>query len=147
MTYTNFFKVAIWLPVVVLPVLLRVDAVYFSESLRGGMEQFFLVYVLGFGLAAYVLFAFFSSRIIAKKNEPEVVRLVKWAPIIFVPFYGIPWVLYGIGCLVFGRLAGLGMLFLWLAYIPYVLVVGAFFSLVVTAVFKIMRKFSLVSGN
>ncbi|WP_123474167.1 hypothetical protein [Pseudomonas canadensis] len=147
MTYTNFFKVAIWLPAVLIPILLVLDALYFSKPLQGGMEQFILVYVLGFGLAAYVLFAFFSSRVISKKTESEVLRLAKWAPVIFIPFYGIPWVVYGAGCLVFGRLAGLGMIFLWLAYTPYVLVVGAFFSIVVVVVFKAMRKLSLIAGS
>lgn len=123
------------------------DALYFSKPLHGGMEQFILVYVLGFGLAAYVLFAFFSLRVISKKTEAEVLRLTKWAPVIFIPFYGIPWIIYGAGCLMFGRLAGLGMIFLWLAYTPYVLVVGAFFSVLIILIFKAMRKLSLVSGS
>jgi len=147
MTYTNFFKVTIWLPAVLLPILLVLDALYFSKPLQGGMEQFILVYVLGFGLAAYVLFAFFSLRVISKRTESEVLRLTKWAPVIFIPFYGIPWIIYGVGCLMFGRLAGLGMIFLWLAYTPYVLVVGAFFSVLIILIFKAMRKLSLVSGS
>lgn len=136
---------AIWSPAVLLPILLMLDAFYFSEPLQGGVEQFFLLYVLGFGLAAYGLFAIFSSRAISKKNELEVLRLARWAPVIFIPFYGVPWVLYGVGCLIFGRLAGLGMIFLWLAYTPYVLVVGVLFSFVTIVLFKVMRKFSLFS--
>jgi hypothetical protein len=145
MTYVSYFKTAIWLPMVVLPVLLLLDALYFSSPLRGGMEQFVLIYVLGFGLVAYVLFAVFSTRLISRRTELEVVRLAWWAPVVFIPFYGVPWVVYGIGCLAFGRLAGLGMMFLWLTYIPYVLVVGAFFSVVTVIAFKVLSKFLLFS--
>lgn len=145
MTYVSYFKSAIWLPMVVLPVLLLLDAFYFSSPLRGGLEQFVLIYVLGFGLVAYVLFAVFSTRLISRRTELEVVRLAWWAPVVFIPFYGMPWVVYGIGCLAFGRLAGLGMMFLWLTYIPYVLVVGAFFSVVTVFTFKILSKFLLFS--
>ena len=145
MTYVSYFKTAIWLPLVVLPVLLLLDAFYFSSPLRGGMEQFVLIYVLGFGLVAYVLFAVFSTRLISRRTELEVVRLAWWAPVVFIPFYGVPWVVYGIGCLAFGRLAGLGMMFLWLTYIPYVLVVGAFFSVVTVVAFKVLSKFLLFS--
>lgn len=145
MTYVSYFKTAIWLPMVVLPVLLLLDAFYFSSPLRGGMEQFVLIYVLGFGLVAYVLFAVFSTRLISRRTELEVVRLAWWAPVVFIPFYGVPWVVYGIGCLAFGRLAGLGMMFLWLIYIPYVLVVGAFFSVVTVVAFKVLSKFLLFS--
>ena len=145
MTYVSYFKTAIWLPMVVLPVLLLLDAFYFSSPLRGGMEQFVLIYVLGFGLVAYVLFAVFSTRLISRRTELEVVRLAWWAPVVFIPFYGVPWVVYGIGCLAFGRLAGLCMMFLWLTYIPYVLVVGAFFSVVTVVAFKVLSKFLLFS--
>ena len=145
MTYVSYFKTAIWLPMVVLPALLLLDALYFSSPLRGGMEQFVLIYVLGFGLVAYVLFAVFSTRLISRRTELEVVRLAWWAPVVFIPFYGVPWVVYGIGCLAFGRLAGLGMMFLWLTYIPYVLVVGAFFSVVTVVAFKVLSKFLLFS--
>ena len=145
MTYVSYFKTAIWLPMVVLPVLLLLDALYFSSPLRGGMEQFVLIYVLGFGLVAYVLFAVFSTRLISRRTELEVVRLAWWAPVVFIPSYGVPWVVYGIGCLAFGRLAGLGMMFLWLTYIPYVLVVGAFFSVVTVVAFKVLSKFLLFS--
>ena len=86
MTYTNFFKVAIWLPAVLLPTLLLLGTLYFSKPLQGAMEQFILAYVVGFGLVAYVLFAFFSSCVIAKKTESEFLRLAKWAPVIFIPF-------------------------------------------------------------
>ncbi|MBS4079914.1 hypothetical protein [Pseudomonas rustica] len=141
----SYFKTAIWLPMVVLPALLLLDALYFSSPLRGGMEQFVLIYVLGFGLVAYVLFAVFSTRLISRRTELEVVRLTWWAPVVFIPFYGVPWVVYGIGCLAFGRLAGLGMMFLWLTYIPYVLVVGAFFSVVTVVAFKVLSKFLLFS--
>lgn len=147
MTYTGYFKVAVWMPAILLPILLAVDAAYFSKPLNGGVEQFVLVYALGFGLVAYVLFAAFSCRVIRKKTELEVIKLAWWAPIIFIPFYGLPWVLYGVGYLVTGRPAGLGMMFMWLAYIPYFLFFGFLVSAIVVFVFKLMSKISLFSDR
>ena len=142
MTHTLYFKVAVWTPAILLPALLMLDAFYFSKPLQGGVEQFFLVYVLGFGLAAYVLFAIFSSHIISKKNESEILRLTWWAPVVFIPFYGAPWILYGVVNLISGRLAGLGMMFFWLAYTPYVLVFGLLASTITVLLFKLIDRFS-----
>jgi hypothetical protein len=147
MTYASYFKVAVWMPAILLPILLAVDAFYFSRPLSDGVEQFVLVYVLGFGLAAYILFAAFSSHVISTKTEAEIIRLAWWAPLIFIPFYGAPWVLYGVGCLLAGRSAGFGMIFMWLAYIPYFLFFGVLASIVAISLFKLMSKFSLFSGR
>lgn len=147
MTYTNYFKVAVWVPAILLPSLLMLDAFFFSKPLDGGVEQFILVYILGFGLVAYILFAAFSSRVISTKTEPEVIRLTWWAPVIFIPFYAGVWILYGVGCLMFGRAAGFGMMFMWLAYIPYFLFFGVLASAVAILLFKLMDKLSLFSDR
>ncbi|MEE4083519.1 MULTISPECIES: hypothetical protein [Pseudomonas syringae group] len=143
MTYKSYFKGAILVPAILLPGLLLLDALYFSKPMEGGVEQFFLVYVLGFGLAAYTGFTIFAFRVIPKKSESEVLRLAWWSPVIFVPFYGLPWILYGVVCLLFGRLAGLGMMFMWLAYVPYVLVCGVLMSITSILLFKTFSKISL----
>ncbi|MBU6956148.1 hypothetical protein KRR23_00095 [Pseudomonas sp. CVAP len=140
MTYSNYFKGALWVPAIILPALLVVDAVYFSPLPNAGMEQLFQIYVLGFGLAAYVIFAFWASRVIDKKSERDVVRLAWWAPVIFIPFYGAPWILYGLLYLLSGSVSGLGLMVMWLAYTPYILVVGYFFSIVVIAFYKAIIK-------
>ncbi|MBV4472775.1 hypothetical protein [Pseudomonas botevensis] len=147
MTYTGYFKVAVWMPAIFLPFLLVLDAFYFSKPLSGGIEQFILVYILGFGLAAYIPFAAFSSRVISNRTKSEVIRLAWWAPVLFIPFYGAPWVLYGAGCLVAGRSAGLGMMFMWLAYIPYFLFFGVLLSAIAVFAFKLMDSFSLFSDR
>ncbi|WMI99844.1 hypothetical protein RBU55_30670 [Pseudomonas chlororaphis subsp. aurantiaca] len=140
MTYSSYFKGAVWMPAIILPVLLITDAFYFSEPPKGGVEQFFLIYVLGFGLVAYFIFALWASRVINRKTAREVTRLAWWAPVIFIPFYGVPWLLYGLANLLLGKTSGLGMMFLWLAYVPYVLVAGYFFATTSVLISKVVIK-------
>ncbi|QEI04410.1 hypothetical protein FXN63_00080 [Pigmentiphaga aceris] len=128
MTHIRYFKCAIWLPAILLSILLIVDARYFSPPLTGGVEQYVLLYALGFGLPAYVAFAWCASRMVGGKSGPALVRLAWWAPVMFVPFYAAPWLLYGLGGLLSGRSSGVGMMFMWLAYLPYVLGLGYMFS-------------------
>ena len=128
MNYRKYFKAAVCAPAVLLPALLLVDALYFSPALQGGWVQYLQIYVLGFGLAACWAFVPFAWRRIDRRSEPEVLRLAWWAPLMFVPFYAVPWVLYGLAYLATGRVAGLGIMLSWLAYLPYVLVVAYLFS-------------------
>lgn len=141
MTYSSYFKGALWGPAVILPLLLIADAVLPPATPIGGWEQAFQMYILSFGLAAYVMFACWASRVINRKTEQEVVRLAWWAPVIFIPFYGVPWFLYGVAYLVSGRVAGLGLMILWLAYIPYLLVAGYFCSIVTIVIYHVIKRF------
>ncbi|MWV14843.1 hypothetical protein F3I16_02190 [Pseudomonas sp. L-22-4S-12] len=87
-------------------------------------EQLFLIYGLGFGVLAYPVFAFWANRQIINKSEPEIIRRIWLAPLIFIPIYGTPWIVYGLFNLVIGNTSGVGMLFLWISFVPYILVVG-----------------------
>ncbi len=140
MTYTSYFKCAVWLPAILLPSLLVADATYTARPLTGGLEQYFLIYVLGFGLPAYLAFAAFATRVISLKPEQDVVRFAWRAPLAFIPFYGFPWVLYGLLCLMLGRPAGIGMTFMWIAYLPYVLIVGYVFAAASVFIYKLIRN-------
>lgn len=86
---------------------------------------------------AYPIFAIWATRYIKKKSEPAIVRLIWWAPVIFIPFYGIPWVLYGLTHIVMGEMSGLGMALLWVAFAPYIIVVGYIFSIAIFVIYKL----------
>jgi hypothetical protein len=123
MNRLRFFHAAIWTPFALL-----------SFALLGGwiiedrqdmlFEQLFLIYGLSFGTLAYPLFALWACRKITNKTEQAIIRLIWLAPLIFIPFYGIPWIIYGLVNLVMGNTSGVGMLFLWISFAPYILVVG-----------------------
>lgn len=133
----SYFKAAIWLPAIIIPALLVIDGIYFSAPLNGGWEQILQIYLLGFGPVSYCIFALWASRRISMKSEPDIIRLAWWAPVIFIPFYGVPWIVYGLLYLLGGSISGLGLMVVWLAYTPYILIAGYFFSAVSIFIFKL----------
>jgi len=141
MTYLKYFKGAVWAPAIILPLLLVADALLPPVTRFVAGEQFFQMYVLAFGVAGYFVFALWASRIINKKTEAEVARLVWFAPVVFIPFYGVPWILYGLIYLVTGDVSGLGLMVYWLGFIPYFLIVGYFFSIATGVVYLVVRRF------
>jgi hypothetical protein len=132
----RFFQIAIWLPFIGLLTILLGDWIYQRYDISA--EQIVLIYWLGFGVVAYPVFAIWANRYIKSKSESAIARLIWWAPIIFIPFYGVPWVLYGFAHIVMGDMSGIAMALSWIAFLPYVIVVGYIFS---TAVFVIYTLF------
>jgi hypothetical protein len=130
----RLFRIAIWLPAVVflpLPVL---------ESLFRGPQRFedmLLTYGLSFGIIAYPIFAIWATRFINKKAEADIAKLIWWAPIIFIPFYGVPWVIYGLAHIVTGDISGIAMALLWITFSPYIIVVGYTFSIITFVIYKL----------
>ncbi len=141
MTYSSYFKWAVWMPAILLPLLFIADTLLPPVTPFGGWKQFFHMFILAFGVGAYFIFAFLASRVIDRKTEREVVRLACWAPVIFIPFYAAPWFLYGVIYLVSGHLAGLRLMVEWLAYIPYLLVAGYFCSIVTIVIYQVVKRF------
>lgn len=122
-----FFRITIWIPAVLLCLILLWEGI--TEERQGmPLEQLFLIYGLGFGTLAYPMFAAWACRRIEHKTEHEIIRLLWLAPLLFIPFYGIPWIIYGLVNLIFGNTSGVGMLFVWISYSPYILAVGYFIS-------------------
>lgn len=147
MTYSTYFKWAVWTPAILLPLLFIADTLLPPAIPFGGWKQFFHMFILAFGVGAYFIFAFWASRVIDRKTEREVVRLACWAPVVFIPFYAAPWFLYGVIYLVSGDLAGLRLMVEWLAYIPYLLVAGYFCSIVTIAIYLIIKRFLPKKGT
>lgn len=140
MTYLRFFRRAIWLPSLLLLLLFLLEI----TSTNLSQEQLFLIYGLAFGTLAYPLFATWITRYAQRKTEAEAIRLLWWSPFIFIPFYGIPWILYGLVNLAIGNLAGLAMMFYWVAFFPYILGLGYFFAFITFVVFEAFKLFGFI---
>lgn len=130
----RFFQIVIWAPAILLLSLPLLE--YMSRGPQS-FEDMLLTYGLSFGLLAYPVFAIWATRYMKKKSEPTIVRLIWWAPLIFIPFYGVPWVLYGLAHIVMGEMSGIAMALLWVTLSPYIIVVGYMFSMAAFVIYKL----------
>lgn len=99
-------------------------------------KQILLIYGLSFGALAYPIFATWATYYIQQKTERTIIRLLWWAPFIFVPFYGVPWVIYGLINIAMGKTSGIGMAILWVSFTPYILALGYTFSAITFVIYK-----------
>ncbi|MHC8364354.1 hypothetical protein ACYZT9_00355 [Pseudomonas sp. ZT5P21] len=117
------FKAALW------SLLLVMLALTLAEQGTGhavvlDLQQMLLIYVLSFGIPAYIAFALWATRVMSGKTEQQILKSVWRAPLTFIPFYAAPWVIYGLGHVFLGSFAGFPMMFGWLAFLPYLLIAG-----------------------
>jgi hypothetical protein len=134
----RFFQIAIWLPFIGLLIILLSDWIYQEYNIS--TEQVILIYWLGFGVLAYPSFAIWAARYIKKKSESAIVRLIWWAPVIFIPFYGVPWIAYGLFHVAMGETSGFAMAVLWVAFSPYIIMVGYVCVAVTFVVYHVFIK-------
>ncbi|KJZ66017.1 hypothetical protein VD17_11240 [Pseudomonas fluorescens] len=118
-----FFRVALWSPVLVMLALTLVEQGTGYAAVLD-WQQMLLIYVLSFGIPAYIAFALWATRVLKGKTEQQILRSVWRAPLTFIPFYAAPWVIYGLAHVFLGSLAGFPMMFGWLAFLPYLLIAG-----------------------
>ena len=137
MTAHRFFQVSIWIPAALLLSLPFLE--YLSRGTKN-FESMLLTYGLWFGTPAYLIFAIWATWHIKKRSEPAVARLIWWAPLIFIPFYGVPWIIYGLFHIAMGEPSGIGMALLWVAFSPYIIVVGYVFSVATFVVYELFFK-------
>lgn len=133
----RFFKVAVWAPAALLL------SLPFIEHLSGGTESvksMLLTYGLWFGTPAYVIFAMWATWYIKRKSEPSAVRLIWWAPIIFIPFYGTPWIAYGLFHAATGEASGIAMALLWVGFSPYIIAAGYVFAAVSFVIYEMFFR-------
>ena len=140
----RFFQIAIWLPFIGLLIILLGDWIYQRYDISA--EQIVLIYWLGFGVVAYPVFAIWANRYIKNKSESAIARLIWWAPIIFIPFYGVPWVLYGFAHIVIGDMSGIAMALSWIAFLPYIIVAGYVFAAVSLVIYEMFFR-TINSGH
>ncbi|WP_347902755.1 hypothetical protein [Pseudomonas purpurea] len=122
-----FFRVALWLPLVLLL------GAMLGEWLDGSAQrldtrQVVMICVFAFGPLAYLVFAVWATRSLNGRTEKQVLRSVWLAPLLFIPFYAGAWVLYGVVTLLTGDLVGFGMMVMWVVLLPYLLIAGYFIS-------------------
>jgi hypothetical protein len=99
-------------------------------------QQMLLIYVLSFGIPAYIAFALWAMRALNGKTEQQILKSVWRAPLTFIPFYAVPWVIYGLAHVLLGSLAGFSMMFGWLAFLPYLLIAGYVVSGLTVALYR-----------
>ncbi|MBU0524205.1 MAG: hypothetical protein KKC24_16195 [Gammaproteobacteria bacterium] len=99
-------------------------------------QQMLLIYVLSFGIPAYIAFALWAMRALNGKTEQQILKSVWRAPLTFIPFYAVPWVIYGLAHVLLGSLAGFPMMLGWLAFLPYLLIAGYVVSGLTVALYR-----------
>lgn len=144
MTSARFFRAAIFLPLILFPLAI-LDK--WSNGTAGELFDFdlmawrYFLYEIGFifGVLPYVAFSIFMFRKIRTKTEKQIIRLMWWSPIWFIPFFGLAWFLLGLVVLLTGNLEGLGMMVGWVGLLLYIPLFGYFFVALVYAAFLFFR--------
>ncbi|OOL37372.1 MULTISPECIES: hypothetical protein [Pseudomonas] len=131
----NFFRVALWSPLLVMLALTLVEQ---GDEYAAVLDwqQMLLIYVLSFGIPAYIAFALWAMRALNGKTEQQILKSVWRAPLTFIPFYAVPWVIYGLAHVLLGSLAGFPMMLGWLAFLPYLLIAGYVVSGLTVALYR-----------
>lgn len=133
----RFFQVAIWTPAVFLVSLPLLESMFRGPQ---GLEDILLTYGLSFGIIAYLAFAMWATWYIKSKSERSVVRLIWWAPIIFIPFYGVPWIAYGLFHAATGETSVIAMALLWVGFSPYIIAAGYVFAAVSFVIYEVFFR-------
>lgn len=131
----RFLVASLWGPIVLLVVLMILDwaAGYSGIS---DWKQFLMIYVLAFGIPAYIAFAVWATGVLSTVTEQQVLKKIWCAPLNFIPFYAAPWVIGGLALVLLGNLAGFPMMFGWLAFLPYLLITGYVISSLTVALYR-----------
>jgi hypothetical protein len=131
----NFFRVVLWVPLLVLLLLILIEQSNENASVLN-WHQMLLIYVLAFGVPAYTAFALWATRELSGKTEQQIIKKIWCAPLMFIPFYAVPWVIYGLVNALMGDMAGFAMTLGWLAFLPYLLIAGYVISGVTVALYR-----------
>lgn len=131
----RFLMTAVWAPVVVFVVLTFIEQLNGSLATLSGQQQL-LIYGLAFGVPAYIVFALWATRTLSGKPEQQILKRIWRAPLMFIPFYAVPWVLYGLANVLTGDFAGVAMMFGWLVFLPYLLIAGYVVSGLTVALYR-----------
>lgn len=130
-----FLGAALWVPIIAFEVLIYLEStVWFPKAFD--WKQFLTMQGLWFGALAYIVFAAWATRKLSRTTEQQIVKKIWCAPLMFIPFYAAPWVIGGLGLLLFGQLSGLGMMVMWVAFLPYLLGVGYVISGLTVALYR-----------
>ena len=150
MTALRFFQGALFFP------LLSLLTIAILAAWDGGLlftpdwkawQDFLFEIGFWYGLFPYAAFSVFMFRKIRTKTEDQIVRLMWWSPIWFIPFFGLAWFLLGLVMLMIGNLGGFGMMIIWVAFILYIPMFGYFFVGLVYGAFLFFRFMNWIKAE
>lgn len=119
----TFFMVALWWPLLAVLVIFSYG-LWIGEYSTFDSSETHWVYLLWWGIPGLLMFSLWTSRSAKSRNEQQALRMVWLAPLKFIPFYAVPWMLYGLFSLVAGPLSDSYMAYGWILIVPYLLIAG-----------------------
>jgi hypothetical protein len=131
----TFFMAALWAPLLLLVSIFTSDFVGGRYSkLDSDYSEW--MYVLWRGIPGYVFFAFWTTQTLTGRSEPEVLRMVWLAPLKYIPFYAVPWIIFALGHVFTGHSVSSAMTLGWLFVLPFLLVAGYVFAGLTVALYR-----------
>lgn len=132
----SFFMGALWTPFLAM-LAFSSYGLWIGEYSTFDSSETHWVYLLWFGMPGLLLFALWGSRAAKSRNEQQALRMVWLAPLKIIPFYAVPWMLYGLCSLVAGPFDNAFMAYGWILLVPYLLIAGYFCAGLTVALYRI----------
>jgi hypothetical protein len=132
----NFFMAALWSPLLLI-LAFSSYGLWIGDHSTFESSETRWVYLLWFGMPGLLLFALWVSRSAKSQSERQALRMVWWAPVKFIPFYAVPWMLYGLFSLIAGPFDDAFMAYSWIMLVPYLLIAGYVCAGVTVALYRI----------
>jgi len=132
----SFFMAALWWPLLAVLAITSYD-LWSGEYSSFDSSETRWQYLLWWGIPGFLGFSLWMSRSAQSRNEQQALRMVWWAPVKFIPFYAVPWMLYGLLSLVVGQLSDAYMAYGWISIVPFLLIGGYVCAGVTVALYRI----------
>ncbi|MBX9410336.1 MULTISPECIES: hypothetical protein [Pseudomonas] len=132
----SFFMLALWWPLLVVLAISSYD-LWSGLYTTHDSSHTYWEFLLWWGIPGLLGFAFWMSRSAKSRTEQQALRMVWWAPVKFIPFYIVPWVIYGVCCLIAGQSQDAYMAFGLIMIVPYLLIGGYVCAAATVALYRI----------
>lgn len=123
---------ALWIPLVVLLLIALEDRL---SDLPTTVELF-ETFGLALGIPAYTAFALVEMRLLRGKSEQRILNRIWLGPLVFIPFYAAPWMIFRLAEMLCGSSSDIAVMFGWVVFIPCVLIVGYVVAGLTIAVYR-----------
>lgn len=118
-----FFMAALWWPLLAVLAISSYD-LWIGEYSTFDSSHIYWDYLLWWGVPGLLGFSLWMSRGAKNRNEQQALRMVWLAPLKFIPFYAVPWMVYGLGCVVAWPCTEAYMAYGWTMLVPFLLIAG-----------------------
>ncbi|WP_064116653.1 hypothetical protein [Pseudomonas fluorescens] len=132
----SFFMAALWWPLLAVLAITSYD-LWNGEYSSFDSSETRWQYLLWWGIPGFLGFSLWMSRSAQSRNEQQALRMVWWAPVKFIPFYAVPWMLYGLFSLFVGPSRDAYMAYGWISIVPFLLIGGYVCAGVTVALYRI----------